>query len=218
MIKDYVDKGQVYFVFFDFPFLGQESLDAAEAARCAQDQGKFWEYHDTLYKSTTGENVGDFKRENLNKFAQQIGLDMSQFGQCMDSHKYLGFLQAELSEGRRIGVRSTPTLIVNQRPVPGFVPYISEPSERSLLVAPAVTMTGQEKLTTGAQICMTGEVDANRRISKGTVTDPPGDQQSLCGKVKQFKASTANQAGEIILETVVQGLKEIIEEELKKPR
>ncbi len=141
---------------------------------------------------------------------------MSQFGECVTTRKYQEYIQAELQEGRRIGVRSTPTLLVNQRGVPGFVPYQNEKADRNLLVAPNVTLTDQAKLQTGKEVCLTGELDTNRRLSKGAVSDPPGNDQTLCGSVKSFKAATGDQAGEIVLETTVQGLKEIIEEELKK--
>ena len=169
-----------------------------------------------LFENSKDENAGDFKRENLDKFAQQLGLNMPQFGECMNTRKYQEYIQAELQEGRRIGVRSTPTLLVNQRGVPGFVPYLNEKADRSLLIAPGVTLTDQAKLQTGKEVCLTGELDSNRRLSKGAVADPPGNEQSLCGTVKSFKPATADQAGELALETVVQGLKEIIEEELKK--
>lgn len=169
-----------------------------------------------LFENAKDENAGDFKRENLDKFAQQLGLNTAQFGECMNTRKYQEYIQAELQEGRRIGVRSTPTLLVNQRGVPGFVPYLNEKADRSLLVAPNVTLTDQAKLQTGKEVCLTGELDSNRRLSKGAVADPPGNDQSLCGTVKSFKPATADQAGELALETVVQGLKEIIEEELKK--
>jgi hypothetical protein len=201
----------VRLVYFDLAFLGQESVDAAEAAHCAQDQDKFWEYHDLLYASD-----GDYKRENLDKFAQQLGLNMTQFGQCMDTHKYKDFIAAEAAEARRNGVTSTPTLFVNRTPVPGFVAFNTERAERSMLVAPGVTLTDESKLAVGKTLCLSGEVDSNRRISKGAVTDPPGNDDTLCGLVKGFTPSSADRAGEITLEQEVPGLKQIIEEELKK--
>lgn len=206
------------FIYVDFAFLGNESVDASEAGQCAHEQGKFWEYHDLLFQNHTGENVGDYKRENLDKYARQIGLNMTQFGACLDTKKYRPFIAALGNEARTAGVRSTPTLFVNQRVVPGFVPYLKEKQERSLLVAPGVTMTDQAKMVSGATVCLTGEVDSNRRISKGTVTSPPGGDDALCGDVKQFTPSTADRAGEIILVQEVPGLKDIIEEELKKPK
>jgi len=74
LIKDYVDAGKVRFVYRDFAFLGKESLKAAEAARCAGDQGKFWEYHDYLYNHQNGENQGAFSNLYLKSFAGELKL------------------------------------------------------------------------------------------------------------------------------------------------
>ncbi len=110
-------------MYMDMAFLGPESLDAAEAAHCAQDQGKFWEYHDILFANQKGENQGDFKRENLLNFARQLKLDETQFTQCLDSHKYLGFVQASAQQGRKLGVQGTPSIFVNSQFIPGYVEF-----------------------------------------------------------------------------------------------
>ena len=72
----------------DFAFLGQESFWAANAARCAGEQGKFWEYHDYLYNSQRGENQGAFSKNNLKSFAGALNLDGGKFNACLDSEKY----------------------------------------------------------------------------------------------------------------------------------
>lgn len=74
IIKSYIQQGKIKFVHRDFAFLGNESIKSAEAARCAADQGKFWEYHDYLYNHQNGENQGNFSNVNLKLFAQKIGL------------------------------------------------------------------------------------------------------------------------------------------------
>lgn len=74
IIKSYVEQGKIKFVHRDFAFLGNESMKSAEAARCAGDQGKFWEYHDYLYNHQNGENQANFSNLNLKLFAQKIGL------------------------------------------------------------------------------------------------------------------------------------------------
>ena len=68
--SDYVDAGQVRFVYRHYPFLGEESVWAAEATECAGDQGMFWEYHDILYEKWAGTNVGAYSYNNLVGFAQ----------------------------------------------------------------------------------------------------------------------------------------------------
>jgi protein-disulfide isomerase len=74
LIDSYIKEGKIRFVHRDFAFLGNESMVAAVAARCAGDQGKFWEYHDYLYSHQNGENQGNFSNINLKSFAVSLGL------------------------------------------------------------------------------------------------------------------------------------------------
>lgn len=111
------------FIYIDYAGLGQESLDAAEASHCAQDQGKYWEYHDQLFTNVKGENVGSFKRENLIRFASELKLDVPTFTQCVDSNKYQDFVIGSTQEARSLGIEGTPTIVVNSQLVPGFVPF-----------------------------------------------------------------------------------------------
>ncbi|HYK99131.1 MAG TPA: DsbA family protein [Candidatus Acidoferrales bacterium] len=108
----YVANGQVKIVFHDFAFLGSESNWAAEAALCASDQGKFWEYHDKLYASQRGENQGAFTKDNLKKFGSDLGLGPA-FAACVDSGKYAQSVRDEQKAGQDLGVNATPTLFVN---------------------------------------------------------------------------------------------------------
>ncbi len=116
-INDYVKNGQVLFVYRDFPFLGDrakqsggedESTKAAEAARCAGDQGKFWEYHDYLYGHQNGEQQGAFSVVHLKSFAQTLGLDTASFNQCMDTDKYATAVALSKTEAYNAGVTGTP--------------------------------------------------------------------------------------------------------------
>ena len=111
--EEYVRRGKVLLVFRHFAFLGEESRWAAEAAECANEQGRFWDYHDKLFEEQSGENVGTFRKENLKRFAAELGLDTQQFNQCLDSGKYAAKVQEEILEGRRRGVRGTPTVFIN---------------------------------------------------------------------------------------------------------
>jgi protein-disulfide isomerase len=113
--QNYVDKGQVRFAYRNMAFIGTESLWAAEASECANEQGRFWDYHDKLFEEQAGENVGAFSRENLKRFAAELELDTQQFTQCLDSDKYKDKVQQETDEAGRLGVRSTPTFFVNGR-------------------------------------------------------------------------------------------------------
>src|SRR5512135_1869468 len=77
--EKYVNTGKVRIVFNHFAFIGDESTRAAEASECANEQGKFWQYADTLFNNQAGENQGAFADDKLAGFAQQIGLDMTKY-------------------------------------------------------------------------------------------------------------------------------------------
>jgi protein-disulfide isomerase len=107
-IKEYVSRGEVRFVYRDYPFLGPESLQAAVAARCAEEQGKFWEYHDHLYANQQGENEGAFADDKLKGFAQTLGLNTGAFDSCLTSGKYSEEIAAMKTGADAAGVRGTP--------------------------------------------------------------------------------------------------------------
>ncbi|QQG46497.1 MAG: DsbA family protein [Candidatus Niyogibacteria bacterium] len=123
--EKYVKAGQVVFVWRDFAFLGQESYDAAVAARCAGEQGKFWEYHDALFGNQQGENRGAFSDANLKSFAANLGLESQKFNECLDSEKYLSAVQDESALGRQLGVSGTPSSFINGRHITGALPLSS---------------------------------------------------------------------------------------------
>ncbi|MDD5721178.1 MAG: thioredoxin domain-containing protein [Candidatus Pacebacteria bacterium] len=108
IINNYVNTGKVLFVYRDFTFLGPESVKASEAARCAGDQGKFWEYYNYLYGHQNGENKGGFSDTNLKFFAKTLGLDTSEFNKCLDSGKYTEAVTDSKTEGTTAGVTGTP--------------------------------------------------------------------------------------------------------------
>jgi len=117
----YVKTGKVRIVFNHFAFIGDESTRAAEASECANAQGKFWEFTDTLFNNQAGENQGAFSDANLEKFAQQVGLDMTQYKTCMDQNTYLGKVQASSTGASQRGVDSTPTLFINGQKAVGAI-------------------------------------------------------------------------------------------------
>ena len=123
--KDYIDTGKIKFVFKNLAFLGKESIDAANAALCAKEQNKFWEYHDKIYSNQKGENQGAFSIDNLKKFAADLGLNTTQFNGCLDAQKYSAQVQADVAEANRLGFNSTPSTAVGDTPVIGAQPYAS---------------------------------------------------------------------------------------------
>ena len=120
--SQYLDTGKAKMIFRDFPFIGPESTAAANAAECAEDQGKFWEYHDALYsakigdenKNPTGaENDGFFTRAEFLTLANQVGLAAQSFTSCLDGNQHANDVAAEKSAAVAAGIGSTPTTIVN---------------------------------------------------------------------------------------------------------
>ncbi len=110
--RAYVLPGLARVVYRDFAFLGQESIDAAVAARCAgrQDPGAYWRYHDLLFASQQGENQGTFKRANLVTLAGIASLDATAFTACLDDPAVPKAVADETTQGKALGVVSTPTL------------------------------------------------------------------------------------------------------------
>ncbi len=120
--EKYIKTGKVKFIYRDFAFLGQESVWAASAARCAGDQGKFWQMHDYLYSNQKGENQGAFGKDNLKSFAGVLNLDKDKFNACFDSDKYLDAIQKETKTGGEAGVSGTPASFINGTLYPGALP------------------------------------------------------------------------------------------------
>lgn len=121
--KDYIDTGKVLFAYQDFTFLGEESDVSAQAAKCAGEQGKFWEYHDYLYSHQKGENQGAFAVKNQKTFAKTLNLKTAAFNTCLDSGKFASAVEAETAAGRALGITGTPTVLVNGKVYVGALPY-----------------------------------------------------------------------------------------------
>ena len=98
-------------------------MRAAEASECAGEQGKFWEYHDTLFLNWRGENVGAFSDENLKRFARDLGLDMEEFNRCLAERRYLPRIQQDFRDGQALGVRGTPTFFIDGQVIRGLQDY-----------------------------------------------------------------------------------------------
>ena len=112
-INKYVATGLVYFKYSPFSFIGPESIQAAEAALCANDQNRFWDYHDMVFGNWNGENVGNDSDQRLIAYATSIGLNESEFKSCFNSNKYANQIQTYNSVANQTGVTATPTFSVN---------------------------------------------------------------------------------------------------------
>lgn len=114
-IQDMAAKGEIRFIYVSMSFLGQESVDAAQAGLCANEQGKFWEMHDAIFMAHDGkENNGKYSKANLEALAAKIsGIDTKKFNSCLESNKYSSEVQEIASAASSSGVSGTPTFIVD---------------------------------------------------------------------------------------------------------
>ena len=113
LIDNYIETGKAKLIFVDLPFLGRDSPIAAQASYCAEDQGKYWEYHTILYTFQDGPpDSGWADRDRLNSFAFSLDMNIDEFNECMDSSKYKKRVKANYDEAVKNGANSTPTFII----------------------------------------------------------------------------------------------------------
>ena len=112
LIQDYVNTGKVNFVFRDFPLNGPASVLAAQAAYCAGDQNKYWQYHDELYNNWGGENTGWVNQKSLDQFANNVNLDLTEFDACVSDKKYEQKVLDNQQFGEKLGINATPSFII----------------------------------------------------------------------------------------------------------
>lgn len=128
LLENYVDTGKVKIIFKDLTIIGPDSITAAHAAHCADDQGLFWEYHDTLYNNWNGENNGWASSENQLRMAQDVGLNIDEFTDCMLNEIHTQIISASNADARTLGLTGTPAFFVigsnNQvTKIPGAQPF-----------------------------------------------------------------------------------------------
>ena len=105
-------------VYKDFPLPSHTlAVPAHEAARCAGAQSRYWAYHDVLF-----ERQPRFSRDDLVRYAVDLKLDRERFERCLDGRTYRAAVQADFMEGRQLGIRSTPTFLINGKPLIGAQP------------------------------------------------------------------------------------------------
>ena len=115
----YVKPGQVQIIYRHFAILGKFSEQAAMAADCAGEQGKFWEYHDQLFANQGGLA---FTQSKLEQYGRALGLTAANFNRCLTSEKYRKKVEGETAVAASLGVRGTPTFFVNGRLMVGAQP------------------------------------------------------------------------------------------------
>lgn len=112
ILKKYVETGKVRMIFKDYNIIGPDSVNASHGAHCASDQGLFWEYHDILYSNWTGENNGWASSENLARFAQEIGLDVDVWTECMIKGAHSKNIIASNNDAKSLELTGTPAFFV----------------------------------------------------------------------------------------------------------
>ncbi len=111
-------RGNVRIIHKDFPLPSHGgAIPAAEAARCAAAQGVFWEYHDLLYMA-----VPEFSRDDLVRYAGRLAIDRDAFATCVDTRRFRKQVETDVTEGKALGVRATPTFVINGTLVVGAQP------------------------------------------------------------------------------------------------
>jgi protein-disulfide isomerase len=131
----YGDKIRV--VYRDYPGPNHaQAVPAAEAAQCAGDQGKFWEFHDLLFARQTRETGWDYEA-----IARELGLQASEFSACLRTGRYREEVKKDLEDGLALGIASTPTFFINGRPLVGAQPI----AEFSRLIDPLLGKQPEER-------------------------------------------------------------------------
>jgi protein-disulfide isomerase len=112
--------GKIRLVYRDFPLtsIHPEAFSAAEAADCAGEQGVYWKYNDKLFNGDP-----ELGQVAYARYAQDLGLDLSEFSTCQNSHKYQKDVQANFDFAAKLGVNSTPTFFINGIALVGAQPY-----------------------------------------------------------------------------------------------
>ena len=128
IIDNYIETGKAKLVFVDLPFLGRDSNAAAQATYCAEDQGKYWDYHNILYNFQEEIDNGWASKDRLVAFAFNLEMNLEEFSNCMDASKYSKRVKANYDEAINQGAQATPTFILispngDTKKISGAQPY-----------------------------------------------------------------------------------------------
>lgn len=118
ILKEYIETGKVRFGYMHFAILGPMASVSAQAAECAAEQEKFWDYHKQIFL-----NQRSLSNEILQQIAVELGLDITQFSECFVSKKYAAAVEADTALARNLGAQSTPSFVINGQPLIGAQPF-----------------------------------------------------------------------------------------------
>jgi len=120
--EEFVDTDEVLFGYMHLATLGRESTFAAAASECAAEQGRFWDYHDLLYERAQGANSGTFSKEGLKSLGAELGINIDEFDECVDSERTLEIVYQDGAIANELVIRGTPTFAINGRSAVGSMP------------------------------------------------------------------------------------------------
>lgn len=129
--RTFILSGQAKLEVKPIAILGEGSVLAAQAAGCANEQGRFWEYHDILYANQKSERRQQ-TADDLKSYAAAIGLDMERFSSCLDSGKYAATVSNDTDAAKQMGVTSTPTIFVNGHKVESTAEAVGQAIQKEL--------------------------------------------------------------------------------------
>jgi protein-disulfide isomerase len=119
----YIDTNKITFVYRHFPLsFHQNAQISAEASECANIQGEFWSYHDTLFTNSKSDGTG-LTVSDLKKYAVQLGLNVSEFNSCLDEGKMAAVVTSDFSAGQAAGISGTPTFSIDGKLIVGALPF-----------------------------------------------------------------------------------------------
>lgn len=147
--KRIIDTGLASITYYDFPLtMHPNTVPASHAAACADEQGKFWSMHDRIFQSQDEWNgqATDSPKAFFKRYANEVGLDIGRWESCYDAKKYKQRISANLADGLRRGVNSTPTFIINNKVYPRSMSYdemkaVVDAAAKSAPSAPAASGT-----------------------------------------------------------------------------
>ena len=124
--ENYVDTGKVRIVYRDFPLeFHSAARISALASECADEQDRFWDYHDKLFEEQAKQGNGtiSYGIDELKRWASELGIDSGRFNECLDTQRYADEVDADFAAGQSVGVSGTPSFYINDRLLIGAQPY-----------------------------------------------------------------------------------------------
>jgi protein-disulfide isomerase len=122
IIKNYVNTGKVRLVWKDAPYHGDQAVQVHAAARCANEQGKFWDFHNLVF-SQYGNTQGEYNKENLKKLGLELKLNTDKYNMCVENDKYMQAMRDAITYAQGVGANGTPASFINGKLVSGAQPY-----------------------------------------------------------------------------------------------